>query len=143
MRIRIQILDPYWKKWIRIQEAKMWRIHRIQVMNINFQIFLVFANKFSYFFHLFLCNNLINHPEIRTFLIIFAVLVDILRLDPHIFADPDPGSQNVADPMNFSNKIYKTMLNNFTEVFFYLVLINVQMTRIHGEKVDVKLGEIG
>jgi len=68
---------------------------------------------------------LINHPEIRTFLIIFAVLVDILRLDPHIFADPDPGSQNVADPMNFSNKIYKTMLNNFTGVFFYLVLINV------------------
>ena len=32
-------------------------------------------------------------------------LVDILPLgsgsvDPHIFADPDPGSQNLADPMN-------------------------------------------
>jgi len=32
-------------------------------------------------------------------------LVDILPLesgsvDPHIFADPDPGSQNLADPMD-------------------------------------------
>ena len=40
----------------------------------------------------------------------FAVLVDILPLDPHIFADPDPGSQNVADQMDFSTKINKTML---------------------------------
>ena len=46
-------------------------------------------------------------------------------MDSHIFANPDPGSQNVADPMDFSNKIDKTMLNNLTEVFFNLVLINV------------------
>ena len=75
--------------------------------------------------------------------VFLSFLVDILPLgsgsvDPHIFAGPDPGSQNVADPMDFSNKIDKTMLNKFTEVFFNLVLINVELIRIHGEKVDVK-----
>ena len=62
-----------------------------------------------------------NHSEIRKFLYsLFSIvqvwvlrlnffllqfLVDILPLgsgsvDPHIFADPDPGSQNLADPVD-------------------------------------------
>ena len=44
-------------------------------------------------------------------------LVDILPLgsgsvDPHIFVDPDPGSQNLADPPNPDlNHFYKALLD--------------------------------
>ena len=30
-------------------------------------------------------------------MVFLQFLVDILPLDPHIFADPDPGSQNLTD----------------------------------------------
>ena len=96
----------------------------IQVINIylGFTDFFFYRrrilNYFSYiFFHLFLCNNFMNHSEIRTFLIISLLLtVQIWILsakdffcsfgwyfvfgsgsvDPHIFAESDPGSQNAA-----------------------------------------------
>ena len=67
-----------------------------------------------------------NHLEMRKFLLylffskvqilvlgvkrfFFQFLVDILPLrsvsvDPYIFADPDPGSQNLADPTNSDPK---------------------------------------
>ena len=40
---------------------------------------------------------------LRVIFLLLQFLVDILPLgsgsaDPHIFADPDPGSQNLADP---------------------------------------------
>ena len=64
----------------------------IQVMNSyqqkNFQIICLT------FFHLFLCNNLINHSKIRTILIIS--LFSIVQI--WVLRAKDPGNQNVADP---------------------------------------------
>ena len=51
-------------------------------------------------------------------------LVDILPLgtgsvDPHIFADPDPGSQNLADPTDPDPKHWRSS----KVLFKYLILI--------------------
>ena len=72
--ILMRILDPHWKKWIRI------RI-QIQVISVRFTDLIFFSLIF----------------------ILKLFLVDILPLgseDPHIFSDPDPDpeSQNLADP---------------------------------------------
>ena len=73
-----------------------------------------------------------NHPEMRKFLqslfskvqiwvlrlknFYLQFLVNILPLgsgsvDPHIFADPDPGSQNLADPMDPDPKHWVTQIS--------------------------------
>ena len=117
------------KKWIQIQ-----------VISSRFTDFFnkkLFSKFLFYFFPLFLSLNLMNHSEMRKFLIIFffksldlgfrskKVFFCSFRLifypldpdpwirirgsasvDPHIFADPDPGSQNLADPTDPDPKHY-------------------------------------
>ena len=91
--------------WIRIQVSKIFLFFNFFLTKQNFQI-------------IFACLNCMNHSETRKFLkpllfnssdlvlskfVVVAFLVHILPLrcgsvDPHILADPDPGSQNLADP---------------------------------------------
>ena len=85
----------------------------IQVISLNLLIFFnkaEFSNFLSYFFSLIFKLKLDEPFRNQEIFIIslfsywgFEFLVDILPLgsgyvDPHIFADPDPGSQNLADP---------------------------------------------
>ena len=93
------------------------RIHfifkRIQFMNISlrFTDFLIkrrIITLVSYFcmliFELFRCKKEQFRFELELLFFIYkSCLIFCLLdpdLDPHIFADPDPGSQNVADPMD-------------------------------------------
>ena len=82
--MRIRILDRHWKKWIQI---------RIQVISLRFTEFFLPISLFS--------KGQIWVLGGKNFF--WQVLVDSLPLgsgsvDPHIFVDPDPGSQNLADP---------------------------------------------
>ena len=71
--------DPHWKKWIRI---------RILVISPEF------SNVLSCFFSLIFTLKL--YEPFRNLKKYFWSIFCLL--DPHIFTDPDPGSQNLADP---------------------------------------------
>ena len=45
---------------------------------------------------LFFIGSYLNIESKKRFFLQF--LIDILSFDTHVFADPDPGSQNLADP---------------------------------------------
>ena len=88
IQFRIRILDPHWKK--------------IFYFSLNFILKLdePFRNEEIFIVSLFSKVQIWGLGEKRFFL---QFLVDILPLgsgsvDPHSFADPDPGSQNLADP---------------------------------------------
>ena len=91
--MRSRILDPPWKKWIRI---RYW----IQVLNISsrFTDFL----KYVHVHHSEIWRFLLNYDQLKIIFCLWRaallVLVDIFPLESD--PDPDPGSQNVADPMD-------------------------------------------
>jgi len=89
IRIRIRILDPHWKK-------NGWTIQ-----------------KWGNFYNLFFSKVQSWVIGVKKFFLQF--LVDILPLgsgsvDPHIFADPDPGSQNLGDPTDPDPKRWKNII---------------------------------
>ena len=117
--MRIRILDPHWKKMDPDQNPDpdpdpgyFYKIYWIFYQSDIFKFFVLF---FSLIFILILGEPFRNQEIfiISLFSIVqiwvvrvnffLQFLVDILPLgsgsvDPHIFADPDPGSQNRADP---------------------------------------------
>ena len=108
MAIRIRILDPHWKKWIQIPVISL-RLTEFFTKTEFLSFCLIFMLKL---------DDPLRNQEIliiSLFSIVqiwvlgvkffFQFLVAILPLGsgslvPHIFADldPDPGSQNFADP---------------------------------------------
>ena len=103
------------KKWVRIQVISLRFTEFLSTKN-NFQIFVLFI---SLIFILKLDEPLRNEEifiisKIQSWVLgviklFLQFLVDILPLvfgsvDPHIFADPEPGSQNLADPTDADSK---------------------------------------
>ena len=110
--MRIRILDPHWKK-VDPDPGLFFKIYWIfqQKLIFNFFFIIFFAyfylktwwtiHNWAKFYNLFFSKVQTWVLGLKFFLLQF--LVDILPLgslsvDPHIFADPDPGSQNSADP---------------------------------------------
>ena len=113
MRIRIQILDPHWKKMDLDPDPDpgyFFKIYWIFLTKQNFQIFCLIFFAYFYaktwwtiqksgnFYNLSFFNSSDLGFESKIF---FCSLVGILPLgsssvDPHIFGDSDPGSQNLA-----------------------------------------------
>ena len=115
--MRIRILDPHWEKMDPDPDSgHFYKIYWIILTKNNFQIFCFISfeifypktwwtiQKWENFYNLsFFKSSDLGFRSKKGFFLQF--LVDILppgsgSVDPHIFedADPDPGSQNPADP---------------------------------------------
>ena len=82
------------EKWIRTQVISL----RFILRTNNFQFFVLFFCSL-----IFILNHLGNFSDmgfrgLKVFFGSFRLIFYPLDSDPQIFADPDPGSQNLVDP---------------------------------------------
>jgi len=103
MRIRIRILDPHWEKWIQVISLKFTEFFNkknFKFLVLFFSLIFIlkldepFRNEEIFIISLFSKVQIWGFGVKKIFL---QFLVAILPLgsgsvDPHIFADPDPGS---------------------------------------------------
>ena len=106
MQIRIGVLDLHWKKWILIQvmiiSLRLTDFFELQIICLLFS--LIFMQKLDKPFRdqeifISLFEKLIFWFW-EYFFTVFGWYFSLGSgsVDPHIFATPDPGSQNLADP---------------------------------------------
>jgi len=109
MRIRILILDPHWKKWIRIQVISLRFTKFFFKFFFPHSFILKFDEPFrnEEIFIISLSKVQILVLGVKKFFFFSFWLILALgsgSVDPHIFADPEPdqGSQKLADPESAS-----------------------------------------
>ena len=78
-----------------------------------------FYNLHFYNFHFF------NSLEL-TFL--FSIWLIFYPLDPHIVADPDPGSLNLADPTNPDPKHFQYCLTLYNTTLIFTIILKILVT---------------
>ena len=82
----------------------------------NLEIFIIFIFIISIFF---------NSLEL-TFL--FSIWLIFYPLDPHIVADPDPGSLNLADPTNPDPKHFQYCLTLYNTTLIFTIILKILVT---------------